>query len=86
MKANQAVWAENEIQMAQLLSDQLSGALDGARLYGESQRRAERERAITEVSARIGGAVDIDHILRATAEELSKMIGDSEVVIQLARN
>jgi GAF domain-containing protein len=86
VKANQAAWAENEIQMAQLLSDQLSGALDGARLYGDSQRRAERERAITEVSARIGGAVDIDHILRATAEELSKMIGDSEVVIQLAKN
>jgi GAF domain-containing protein len=86
VKASQGGWAENEIQIAQLLSDQLSSALDSARLYDEAQRRAGREQAIAEVSSRIGSGVDIDHILRSTAEELSKLIGESEVVIQLAGN
>jgi hypothetical protein len=62
----------------------LSNALDSARLYDDAQRRAGRERAIAEVSSRIGSAVDVDHILRSTAEELGKLIGESEVVVQLA--
>lgn len=83
VKSNQTGWIESEIQVAQLLSDQLSSALDSARLYDEAQGRAERERAIADISARIGSAVDVDHVLRSTAEELGKLIGESEVVIQL---
>jgi hypothetical protein len=45
---------------------------------------ADRERAVSEASVRIGSSTDFEDILRATVEELGKIMGESEVVVQLA--
>jgi GAF domain-containing protein len=84
-KHDPASWSEQEVQLAQSLTAQLSDSLEAARLYGEATHRAERERAIAEVTNKIGSGYEIDDILRSMTEELGKMFEDSEVVVQITR-
>ena len=85
VKHNPSLWSEQEVQLAQALTDQLGESLESARLYSEATRRAERERAIAEVTTRIGSGYEVDDILRSMTEELGKMFDDSEVVVQMTR-
>lgn len=75
-------WSEEEIAVAQAAANRAALTLENARLLEESQRRASKERTILESTARIGSALNIENILQATAEELERVLGDSEVVLQ----
>ncbi|OIN98012.1 MAG: hypothetical protein AUJ21_00030 [Anaerolineae bacterium CG1_02_58_13] len=83
VKPHPARWTEDEIQTAQTLSDQLSGALDSARLYDESQRRAAKERAIGEITSRVGDSINVRDIMQSAVEELGRALAGSEVTLQL---
>ncbi len=83
VKTDEEHWTENEIQLVQVLSDQLSGALESARLYGDAQTRAAKEHTIEEISARIGSSTNIDSIMQLAAQELGKIMTGSEITIQL---
>lgn len=78
-----ALWTDDEIQAVTALSDQLSGALESARLYREAQYRAEAERVIAEISNKIGATIQFESIMQTTAEELSRALGNPEVFIQI---
>ena len=83
VKPHPARWTEDEIQTAQTLSDQLSGALDSARLYDEAQRRAAKERTIGEITSHIGASVDVREIMQTAVEELGHTLTGAEVTLQL---
>lgn len=76
-------WTDREKNMLAEIASQVGLALENARLLNEAQQRALRERAIGEITARIGSAPDLDSILRVTAQEIGKVIGDSEVIVQI---
>lgn len=76
-------WTEDETSLAIALSDQLSSALESARLYRESQQRAARESLVSDISARLSAASQIDAILRETVQELGQAIGNASVSFQL---
>ena len=76
-------WTPDEIEDVKQLSNQISNTLDSARLYQEAQRRAAKEQIISEGSTRVSAALDVESILQATAEELERALGSSEVLIQL---
>ncbi len=76
-------WTQDETNLAIALSDQLSGALESARLYKESQQHAARESLISEISARINAVSHTDAILRETVQELGQAIGNASVTFQL---
>ena len=82
-KTGTSGWLEAEQNMVREVASQIALALDNARLLEDAQARASRERSIGEMSARIGAAVNIESILRATAQEIGKAFGDSEVTVQL---
>jgi GAF domain-containing protein len=82
-KPNQTRWTENETQIVRGLADQLSGALESARLYNDAQRRAAKEHTIEEISARVGASPNIDSIMQSAVQELGKIMADSEITIQL---
>lgn len=63
-------WNSDEIALVETLSDRLSAALESARLYEETRRRAERERLTGEITARIRAANDPQAILQIAAQEL----------------
>lgn len=76
-------WTEDETNLAIALSDQLSSALESARLYRESQQRAARESLVSDISARISAVSQIDAIIRETVQELGQAIGNASVTFQL---
>jgi GAF domain-containing protein len=76
-------WTQEETNLAIALSDQLSGALESARLYKESQQSAARESLISDLSARISAISQTDAILRETVQELGQTLGNASVTFQL---
>jgi len=76
-------WTPDEIEDIEALSAQLSNTLDSARLYQESQRRATRERAISEMTTNIGASPDIEAILRTAAMELGRQLSGAKVAVEL---
>lgn len=76
-------WTQDETNLALVLSDQLSGALESARLYKESQQLAARESLISDISARITAVSQTDAILRETVQELGQTIGNASITFQL---
>lgn len=78
-------WSNDELSIIENATNQASLALENARLLEETQKRAAKERAIGEISARIGGLVDIEKILQTTVQELSRTLPEAEVAIQFER-
>ncbi len=76
-------WTQEEINLAIALSDQISGALESARLYQESQQRAARESLVSEITAQISAATHTDAILRETVQEIGQTIGNVSVTFNL---
>ena len=76
-------WSEDDIAIAHAAAERVALALENARLLEDAQRRAAKERAISESTARVGTALDIEGVLNVTAEELERALGSSEVIIQL---
>ena len=76
-------WTDQEISIVQAAANRAGITLENARLLEESQRRAVKERAIFDATARIGSALNIGNILQATAEEIERILGNSEVILQI---
>ncbi|HAX68715.1 MAG TPA: hypothetical protein DCY14_03825 [Anaerolineae bacterium] len=76
-------WSQDETNLAITLSDQLSSALESARLYRESQQRAVRESLVSDISTRLSTTTTIDSILRETVQELGEALGNASVTFQL---
>jgi GAF domain-containing protein/HAMP domain-containing protein len=74
-------WTEDEIRLIQKLTDQLSIALDSARLYKDSQMRAERERLAREITAKLRASNDPGTILRTAVQELRLAIQADKVQV-----
>jgi len=81
-KAKRA-WTDDEVAFVQAVSDRAALALDNARLLEESQRRAAKEHAIGEISARIGTSTDVDTILRTAVRELGAQISGAQVTLEI---
>jgi GAF domain-containing protein len=76
-------WSRDEIAIIRAVADRGGQALENARLLEESQSRASRELVIGEISSRITSSIQVEAILRTAAEELSKTLSGSEVLVQL---
>jgi GAF domain-containing protein len=79
-------WSQEEINLAQAVSDRLALALDNARLLMESQRQTAKEQKIGEVTARIGASINMRNVLQTAVEELGRALPGSEVIIQFESN
>ena len=77
-------WTQAEIDLLQALADQMNVALEGARLYRETQRRAARERVAGEVTGRIREAVEIDAVLERALAELGQALNAERGAVYLA--
>ena len=75
-------WNQDEMNLAQAVSDRLALALDNARLLQDSQRRAAKEAKIGEVTSKIGASINMRNVLQTAVEELGRALPGSEVVIQ----
>ncbi len=86
-KSGQREWTQDEITLLEAAAERAALALENARLVEGAQRRAARERAIGEISARIGTFSDMSAILQTAVEELGRKIGGAtEVTIELGED
>ncbi|HEX9330579.1 MAG TPA: GAF domain-containing protein [Anaerolineales bacterium] len=76
-------WDPDEIDIAKAVADRLSLAIETSLLIETTQRRAEIERITSEISGKISSTTQFEAILRTAAEELSRVLGGSEVTVQL---
>jgi GAF domain-containing protein/HAMP domain-containing protein len=76
-------WTAEEIALLNTLADQLGLALENARLFGDSQRRAAREQLVSEVALQLRGSLDIDTVLQTAVREIGDALGLAEVQVRL---
>lgn len=76
-------WDPDEVDVAEAVADRLSLALEASLLLKSTQRQAEIERITADIATKIGATTQFDSILRTAAEELSRVLGGSEVLVQL---
>jgi GAF domain-containing protein/HAMP domain-containing protein len=74
---------EATLGMAQQISDRLATALENARLLEDSVRRANKERAIGEITSKISASVSMRNVLQTAVEELGRALPGSDVLVQI---
>ena len=72
-----------DIEVLQTLADQLSAAIENARLAQVSTNAAERARLVSEITSQISGLSDPGQVLHTTAKALHKALGEAEIIINL---
>jgi GAF domain-containing protein/HAMP domain-containing protein len=76
-------WSEDELATAQAVADQVAIALENARLFEQTVRRAERERKVLEITSKIRSTNDPQQMLRVALEELQGALKASRAQIVL---
>ena len=77
-------WKQDEIAMLEAAAERAALALENARLIESAQRRAARERAIGDISTKIGSVSNLESILQTAVEELGRKIGGAaEVTLEI---
>jgi GAF domain-containing protein/DNA-binding LacI/PurR family transcriptional regulator len=76
LKANeeQRQWSEDDISLIEILSEQFALAAENIRLLEETQRRAEREHLVSEITTRLRTSNDPQTILQTAASELRRAL------------
>lgn len=75
-------WRSDEINLMEAVAERAAFALENARLFQDARRRAAKERMIAEAASNIGSSMNVENILQATAAELERALGGSEVLIR----
>lgn len=73
----------DDIDITEAIAERLSLAIETALLLKTTQRRADIERVTSEISGKISSSTQFESILRTAAEELSRALGGSEVLVQI---
>jgi GAF domain-containing protein len=76
-------FTDQDERMLLTLAAQLALVIRNARLLETSRQQAEIERLVNEISAKIRRSVDIQSILRTTANELATAVGARRIHIRL---
>jgi GAF domain-containing protein len=80
---NQRKLTNDEADIARAVTERLSLAIETATLLQSTQHRADIERLTTEISAKISSSTRFETILKTAAEELSKALSGSDVLVQI---
>ncbi|MBN2043668.1 MAG: GAF domain-containing protein [Anaerolineales bacterium] len=77
-------WTQEEVSILETVASEMGLALDNARLFEETQRRAYRDRIAAELSTKIWASSDMENILQTTVRELGSALNVSQGQIRLS--
>lgn len=80
---NNRAWTEDEMDIVSAIMERAALSIENARLLEESQRTAEREHVIGDISAKIGAGAQIEDILRTAVRELGSHISGAQVTVEI---
>ena len=75
--------SSDEADIAEAVTERLSLAIETAVLLQSTQHRADIERITTDISSKIGASTRFETILQTAAQELSRALGGSDVLVQI---
>jgi len=76
-------WTTGDLTFMQAVADQVALALDNARLIEETERRAERERLVADISGRMFAANELETIVQIASEELGHILQVKSTTVQV---
>jgi GAF domain-containing protein len=76
-------WTPEEISLLETLAEQLGEALENARLYQDTQRRAAREQLTREITDKMRRATSVEGIVQAAVDELFNIMQTSRTFVRL---
>jgi GAF domain-containing protein len=79
-------WVNEDIQIVQTIADQVAQALENARLFQQTLRRADRERKVIEISSKIRSTNDPEQMMQIAVEELQHALHASKTQVILNQN
>ena len=79
-------WSSDEIDVIEDIVGQLSVALESARLYEETQQRAESERVIGEITSRMQETLNVETVLKTAVNDIYESLALEQITIQLAED
>jgi GAF domain-containing protein/HAMP domain-containing protein len=79
--SSETEWSEDDLNVAQAITERLGLALDNARLFEETSTRASRERLVTEITTKIRGTNNPQEMIKTAVEELKQALGTTRVEI-----
>ncbi|MCA1953580.1 MAG: GAF domain-containing protein, partial [Anaerolinea sp.] len=80
-QASNQEWSENEIATTQAVADQVGQALENARLFEQTLRRADRERRALEITNKIRSTNDPQLMIQIAVQELQQSLRTSRAQI-----
>jgi GAF domain-containing protein/HAMP domain-containing protein len=75
---------EDDLRLADQIGLQVSTAIDVAILFEQTERRAEKEKVISEATTHIRETLDIETVLKTAAREMRRALNLAEVEIRLS--
>jgi GAF domain-containing protein len=79
-------WTEDEMDIITAIVERAALSIENARLLVESQKSAEKERVIGEISTKIGSLNNLESLLQSTIQELGNTLPDIDIAIQIKNN
>jgi GAF domain-containing protein/HAMP domain-containing protein len=76
-------WTADEIALIEAVSEQMSLAIENARLFDETGRRAGREKIIADVTQQIWASGEMEKVMQTAVEQIGTRLDASKVVIRL---
>ncbi|GAB4541110.1 MAG: hypothetical protein Fur002_08970 [Anaerolineales bacterium] len=76
-------FTQDDADIVEAVTERLSLALETATLLQTTRHRADVERVTTEISAQISSSSRFETILQTAAQELSRALGGSDVLVQI---
>jgi transcriptional regulator with GAF, ATPase, and Fis domain len=79
-------WTNDEMDIINAIVERAALSIESARLLQEAQKRAEKERVIGEISAKIGSSSNLESILQTAIQELGNILPGTDIAIQFRKN
>ncbi len=76
-------FTEEDIRIQTILAGQIAVALQNARLFAHSRRRAEQERLVNQVTQKIQGTVTVESALQMAVKELGQALQARQTRVEL---
>jgi GAF domain-containing protein/HAMP domain-containing protein len=76
-------WTADDLALMESLSTQVGQALESARLYEDTRRRAVREQVTGYIVDKMRRAIDMESLMQTTVEEVANALGASSAFVQV---
>lgn len=76
-------WSTEEIRLLEQLVEQFGQALENARLYQDTQLRAEREAILSDITSKVRASTNVNVILQTAVRELAEALHVQKSSVQL---